>query len=399
MTNISVIIPVVTGHENLKYLLPAINQQTLLPCEIVIVDSCSHTEVKELIDYIHIEIPIHYHREDKRAFPGKARNIGVSIAKYEYIAFLDCRTIPSDNWLHHYSQIIKENNTGMVAGSTTVLANNKFQWYLRTATYGTRSYESVPGTLMEKRLFERTGGFVEDLRMAEDLEWLRRLRRIPINFISVATPFLDYDGLPESLLPACQKYFESGYYTSFVLENFKNLLFSALLLAAILIIPRWNFFLDGWDSNPLFIPNVTKIVFLIVISLLLIWRIFYFLLPRRLPDNLFVSTVKLSALIMITWSVYNWNSFWIDYLSSTVLYIPHITKIYVGLLLGSVFIYRGLIKPIMNNTPREILLPMNWLIVGIVGLSMDIVKIPGTIYGAIVGRVKWLVRLRNTADK
>ena len=45
MTKISIIIPVFTGHENLKYLLPAINQQTLRPCEIVIVDSCSHTEV------------------------------------------------------------------------------------------------------------------------------------------------------------------------------------------------------------------------------------------------------------------------------------------------------------------------------------------------------------------
>ena len=399
MTNISVIIPVFTGHENLKYLLPAINQQTLLPCEIVVVDSCSHTEVKELIDNMHIEIPIHYHREDTRAFPGKARNIGVSIAKHEYIAFLDCKTIPSDNWLHHYSQIIKENNTGMVVGSTTVLANNKFQWYLRTATYGTGSYESVPGTVMEKQLFENTGGFVEDLRMAEDLEWLKRLRRIPIKFISVTTPFLDYDGLPKSLLTASQKYFESGYYTSFVMENFKNLLFSALLLAAILIIPKWNFFLDGWDSNPLFIPNVTKIVFLSVISLLLIWRVIYFLLPRGLPDNLFVSTVKLSLLIMTTWSVYNWNKFWIDYLSSTVLYIPHITKIYVGLLLGSAFIYRGLIKPIMNNTPREKLLPKNWFIVGIVGLLMDIVKIPGTIYGAIVGRTKQLVGLHNIIKK
>ena len=247
MTNISVIIPVFTGHENLKYLLPAINQQTLLPCEIVIVDSCSHTEVKELIENMHIEIPIHYHREDTRAFPGRARNIGVSIAKHEYIAFLDCKTIPSDNWLHHYSQIIKENNTGMVAGSTTVLANNKFQWYLRTATYGTRFYESVPGTLMEKRLFESTGGFIENLRMAEDLEWFKRLRRNRIKCSSVATHFLEYDGLPESLLVAVRKYFESGYYTSFVMENFKNLLFSALLIAAILVIPKWNFLLDGWD--------------------------------------------------------------------------------------------------------------------------------------------------------
>ena len=287
----------------------------------------------------------------------------------------------------------------MITGSTTVLANSKFQWYLRTATYGTRSYESIPGTLMEKQLFESTGGFIENLRMAEDLEWLKRLRRNQIKFISVAIPFLEYDGLPESLFSACQKYFASGYYTSFVMENFKNLLLSALLLVTILVIPKWNFYLVGWDSNPLFIPNMTKIVFIIVSFSLLIWRLVYILTPRVLPDNLFVSSVKLSVLIMVTWSVYNWNRLWVEKFALAVIYIPHITKIYVGLLIGSVFIYRGLIKPVMNNTPRKELLPKNWLFVGIVGLAMDIAKIPGTIFGAIVGRVKGLTRSHNTVKK
>ncbi len=170
MINISIIIPVFTEHENLKNLLPAINQQSLPPREIVIVDSCSHTEVKELIENIQIEIPIQYHREDKRAFPGKARNIGVSIAKHEYIAFLDCRTIPTDNWLHHYSQAIKENDAGMIIGTTKVLANNKFQWYLRTATYGKRADNTVPETIIEKQFFESTCGFLGELRIAEDIE-------------------------------------------------------------------------------------------------------------------------------------------------------------------------------------------------------------------------------------
>jgi hypothetical protein len=111
-----------------------------------------------------------------------------------------------------------------------------------------------------------------------------------------------------------------------------------------------------------------------------------------LPDNIFVSSAKLTILVTVTLSVYNWNAaiaFWVE---DAILYIPHITKIYLGLLLGSVFIYRGLIKPIMNNTPREELLPMNWFFVGIVGLSIDIAKIPGTIFGAIHGRLKQLVR-------
>ena len=47
--DISVVIPVYTGYKNLKYLLPAINKQALLPREIVIIDSCSHKEVKELM--------------------------------------------------------------------------------------------------------------------------------------------------------------------------------------------------------------------------------------------------------------------------------------------------------------------------------------------------------------
>jgi hypothetical protein len=102
---------------------------------------------------------------------------------------------------------------------------------------------------------------------------------------------------------------------------------------------------------------------------------------------------------MATWSVYNWNRLWVEEFSLAVLYIPHITKIYVGLLIGLVFIYRGLIKPVINKTAHKELLPKNWFFVGIVGLSIDIAKIPGTILGAIAGRVKELVRLPNTAEK
>ena len=397
---ISVGVPVFTGHHNLEELLQSINKQTLHPCEIVIVDSCPHMEVNELIKSIHLEIPIVYHREDKRAFPGKARNIGVSIAKHEYIAFLDCRTIPSDNWLEHYSRTIKEHKAEIIVGSTRALANSNFQWYLRAASYGKGCFDSLPGTLMEKRLFENAGPFVENLRMGEDIEWLKRLKKKGIKFISEKIHFIEYEGLPESFFVACRKYTKSGYYTSFVMENFKNLLNSALLIASILIIPQWNYMLEGWDSNPFFIPHVTKIVFLIAASLLLIWRFVYFLIPRELPDNIFVLTAKLSILGMVTASVYNWNESMALWVEDAVLFIPNITKIYIGLLLGAGFIYRGLIKPMMNKTPPKELLPHRWFFVGIVGLSMDIAKVPGTIIGAFVGRLQHFTVFRDSsADK
>ena len=94
--------------------------------------------------------------------------------------------------------------------------------------------------------------------------------------------------------------------------------------------------------------------------------------------------------------MYQWNASMALWVEDAILYIPHITKIYLGLLLGSVFIYRGLVNPIRNNTPHVELLPTNWFFVGVVGLAMDISKIPGAIYGAIVGRVKQFIRLLNT---
>ena len=140
-----------------------------------------------------------------------------------------------------------------------------------------------------------------------------------------------------------------------------------------------------------------KIVFLIIISLLSLWRLVYFLSPRDLPDNVFILSAKLAVLGIVTVSVYNWNASMALWIEDAVLYIPHITKIYVGILLGLVFIYKGLIKPMKNKTSARELLPYKWFFVGILGLSMDIVKIPGTILGSIIGRLKQLASFGDTA--
>ena len=42
---------------------------------------------------------------------------------------------------------------------------------------------------------------------------------------------------------------------------------------------------------------------------------------------------------------------------------------------------------------------MNWLLVGMVGLAVDIAKIPGIMFGVIAGRVKELARSHNTVKK
>ena len=48
-----------------------------------------------------------------------------------------------------------------------------------------------------------------------------------------------------------------------------------------------------------------------------------------------------------------------------------------------VYVYRGIYFPIKNNISLSFLFPMNWLLVGCVGLILDIVKAPGYLLGTI----------------
>ena len=76
--DISVIIPTCNDGETLKKIIDVLHNQTPLPQEIVIVDSSTNDEVKHVIEESECTVPISHHFE-KKAYPGKARNIGVSM--------------------------------------------------------------------------------------------------------------------------------------------------------------------------------------------------------------------------------------------------------------------------------------------------------------------------------
>ena len=83
-------------------------------------------------------------------------------------------------------------------------------------------------------------------------------------------------------------------------------------------------------------------------------------------------------------TAYFWNeniAFWLE---DAVWYIPHITKIYLGLLITFSLVYRGIIRPIKNNVKIKDLLPFNWILSGILGLYLDLVKAPFYLLGGII---------------
>jgi hypothetical protein len=92
----------------------------------------------------------------------------------------------------------------------------------------------------------------------------------------------------------------------------------------------------------------------------------------------------LIVLIFITLAVFNWNAVIAGWVEDAVLYIPHITKTYVfGVLLSSLF-YRGLYLPLKRKVEPDFLFPLTWVGVGFLGLSIDLVKAPGYVVGAVL---------------
>jgi hypothetical protein len=230
--------------------------------------------------------------------------------------------------------------------------------------------------------------------MGEDIEWRERLIRNGLNIHKPNAPVVTYTGLPTNLSSTLKKYLISAYHTARlnILSNVKDAYLSLLLILSAIILPKWNHLIGGWDTNPLFIPHVTKIYLMALVSLLLIYQLVHYLFFRNISRTLFSRMLKLMVLIFITLGVYNWNAAIAGWVEDAVLYVPHITKMYVdGLILVSM-LYRGILLPLKRKVEPGFLFPFRWLQVGFLGLSLDLVKAPGYIVGAVISLFR-LVRL------
>jgi glycosyltransferase involved in cell wall biosynthesis len=380
----------------LKTVLTAINSQTLLPKEIVIVDSSSNDALKRLVEKHQSTVPVVYHYE-RKAYPGRARNSGANLACGEWIAFLDTKTVPDREWLEKYQHLIQTYHADAVFGVTQFDAVSPFQKTLRAASYGNIGHHTVPGTLIRKKVFVDSGGFLEHVRMGEDIEWRERLIRNGLNIHKPNAPVVTYTGLPTNLSSTLKKYLISAYHTARlnILSNVKDAYLSLLLILSAIILPKWNHLIGGWDTNPLFIPHVTKIYLMALVSLLLIYQLVHYLFFRNISRTLFSRMLKLMVLIFITLGVYNWNAAIAGWVEDAVLYVPHITKMYVdGLILVSM-LYRGILLPLKRKVAVTYLFPLRWIQIGLLGLSLDLVKAPGYVVGAVLS----LLRLPRFREK
>ena len=177
---VSLVIPVFNESKSIVSLLQTINNQTLPPEEIILVDGGSIDNTVELIK----EQTGHDNRfiviKAGRAMPGKGRNIGAAEAKNQWIAFTDAGIKLDRNWLENLAKNARE-NTGadVIYGNFAPQINNFFDKcaaisYVPAGSPGTIRGKSIVSCLLKKEVWEKAGGF-PDWRAAEDLVFMENV--------------------------------------------------------------------------------------------------------------------------------------------------------------------------------------------------------------------------------
>jgi GT2 family glycosyltransferase len=119
--------------------------------------------------------------------PAKARNIGVESAQGTILIFLDADCIPADNW---FSEMLKSRaewpDAGAISGSMQPEGSTYasvgtqiacFHEHLNTNRKGPRRLLASFSLLMEKKIWERVGGFDPALAISEDVDLSVRLAK------------------------------------------------------------------------------------------------------------------------------------------------------------------------------------------------------------------------------
>ena len=191
MISISVIIPSYNRAHLLPRCLNSVISQEYAPVEIIVVDDGSTDSTRDLL---------------KRSYPGirlitqvnkgvsAARNVGISAAKGDWLAFLDS----DDTWfpgkLRRQAQTIETSPDSNIVHTDEIWIRNgvRVNPQRKHKKHGGSIFKyclplcaiSPSSVMIHSRVFDRVGLFDETLPVCEDYDlWLRICARMPVSFI------------------------------------------------------------------------------------------------------------------------------------------------------------------------------------------------------------------------
>jgi len=374
MIDISVVLTLYGSDGDLSDQIQAISNQTIIPKEVIIINSEKQIDIKSILERFKEKLSIKYIFKKNRLFPGEARNLGHLESTFDLIAFLDAKTKPCPDWLEGSYTTLKKKKADLIFGKTQYRSKNYFQSILISSMYGKRPISTIPGMLIYKKSFNEIGGFIGDVRAGEDLEWKSRAYQDKrIRYAEAPQKNLVYSSLSKNLFDELIRSARNSWVAAKIDAqiNTRLLIFGLGIIFLMLVIPNWNRYLGVL----FFIPDITKLSLIIVSIVMIISYLRSAFLFIELMKRFIFPIIFISAFVAI----------FSPELISKVLTTSSTSSgatLYIYFLISIGFIFRAFVAPIRLGSKMKDLMPLHWISCGFIGFLNDIVKVPGYLLGA-----------------
>lgn len=177
---VSLVIPIRNESDTIASLIESINQQSILPDEVILVDGGSNDGTVETVSKLTLQDKRFQVIEAGNAMPGRGRNIGAENARNEWIAFTDAGIKLENMWLEELVKAINKNpSLDVIYGNYAPIRNTLFEkcavfaYVPAQEKIGIRG-KSIASALLKKKVWQIVGGF-PDTRAAEDLMFMDKI--------------------------------------------------------------------------------------------------------------------------------------------------------------------------------------------------------------------------------
>ena len=180
-STVSVIIPVYNAERYLRAAIESVLTQTVLPFEIIVVDDgstdASGTVARRFVPNVRVVT-------QPNEGPAAARNCGVSLARGDYLAFLDADDLWVDNKLQRQLHALTTNPAlAMVFGQVEQFYSSELSQQATLPDLGQRHLLAgihVGAMLIRRAAFARIGLFDPQWQVAEFMEWYGRAQALGV---------------------------------------------------------------------------------------------------------------------------------------------------------------------------------------------------------------------------
>lgn len=198
---ISFILPAFNEEKHIGLALESIHENMAQSRhEIIVVDNGSHDSTPQIARAKGATVLV-----QKHVTISSLRNLGVSYAKGDIIAFIDADVHLGNDWGEVIWPIISRvgNNPMILTGSTYDLPDEATWlekcWYGPILQSGELSHINGGHLVLSKELFLKVGGFKEDLVTGEDYEFCQRAKELGAIIVHDAKLKAIHEGYPKSI--------------------------------------------------------------------------------------------------------------------------------------------------------------------------------------------------------